>query len=173
MTVRTVSNLVLRGVTVGNDGTTVSARLVSGATGWEAPTFSHSMRHPSPGYGLEGAEEQPPYRNASDTGGDAAAPQAGRPGSSAGVPSRRSPASCVGGTVLLGWSSRVEGPQPLRLRQGERIVNLPATRGEKVFQKRHPHTTERPLSLWARGEVEQAGAKPPCGMRMGSTQGIG
>jgi len=182
MTVRTALTLVLHGVAVETDGLTVAARRVDG-TASGRPAFALSMRHPSPGRSLESESTRPPLPYNHGDGGGSAAIQAGRPGSSAGVPSCRIPATCAGGTVLSRWSSCKGVLQPMTNRLASLLVRMPATRMGRVLLKRSLPSDARPLSmhkpfpmkgLWQRwGKQWQVDFQSAAGTQRASTQGNG
>lgn len=112
MAVITAKTLVLRGVSVRFDRKVVGMRLGTGMAGQQNSALSFSLRHlPS---GCPQAEQTPStwHDHADHLGVDGVAYRAGRPGSGAGVPVRRSPASIAGGTVLWEGSLAEGGPNP-------------------------------------------------------------
>ena len=101
MAVRTLQNLVLRGVTVGRDGLAIQARLGAGYQGNRQTPVS--MRHPSSSDPQ--AETEPDQRHVSaEHRDDVAAGRAGRPGRLAGVLGCRRLAASASRAVALRWS---------------------------------------------------------------------
>src|SRR5262245_27387202 len=107
MAVITRNTLVLRGVTVAGRVVTGWTRIGAYLVDGQAPALHFSMRHPSSGY----PESNPEAVRQRCLDEDDADVRAGRPGSRAGVPSRRSPASSAGGTVRLGRVPAKGGPK--------------------------------------------------------------
>ena len=105
MAVRTLQNLVLRGVTVGRDGLAIQARLGAGYQGNRRTPVPFSMRHPSSSDPQ--AEKEPDQRHVSaDHRDDVAAGRAGRPGRLAGVLGCRRLAMSASRAIAFRWSPK-------------------------------------------------------------------
>jgi hypothetical protein len=99
MLAMTLQNLVLRGVSVGNGGLAIQARLGTGYRSNQQTPAPVSRRHPS----SSKPETEPDRRHASADDRAAAADRAGRPGCLAGVPSCRGLARSASRAIAPRW----------------------------------------------------------------------
>ena len=136
MAVMILDNLVLRGVRVACDVVTGLKGMGSNPARDNLPAMdlSHS-RHLSQGIPLAGSDD-PRRQDRAEAIGAAAAARAGRPGSSPGVPVRRTPAIVAGRTVLSRWSpdARVLRPIPTYCR-GRFTGRTGAAGGQELAQR--------------------------------------
>src|SRR5262249_50813855 len=171
MAVLNLESLVLRGVPVACDVVTGLERIGFNASGSGARAVLLSLtRHPSPSDPQAGAD--PGMRYAAVQGMAHAAPRAGRPGRSAGVPDSRGPAISAGRAILSGWSLAVGDPCATAARRLAAFAGTtPATVGKALTGQ--PQTSLRTRSQAAgrrlarsgkRAEVEAGSSEPAFGV---------
>jgi hypothetical protein len=170
MAVMTLESVVLRVVGVAREVVTGMKRIGSNQASDQAPARLSHRRHlvPSwlrPGYG-------PGLRRpfAEFLGEDRASGRAGRPGSVAGVPVRRSPAPCAGRTVPCGRPAVSEGSRLTALRWFGLLQAKAVTLPGGIPSGRFPASGISAFSL-RQADAEQPNAPRGNGDRLMPTRG--
>jgi hypothetical protein len=164
MAVFQLESLVLRGVLDACNVVISLERNGSMQADGRAPATPLSTSRHLPG-SYPGADMDPGTRegHAENLGAALAAPRAGRPGCSAGVPVSRSPAITAGRAILSGWPRSERGVCATARRQRSFTSLAPASAGKvlsghpRAFPRRPKLVVRQALRLPAAGELCQRG----------------